>query len=210
MSEQTTAIEVKAKMNLAANRIAVEGFDGLYRLAQTYEKAGMIPSGVRGATQFMICLVAGYEAGLPFSFIAKNVTCINNKPCIYGDGLVALARASGRCEYINESLRGEGDGLVAICETKRKGDTHPVVRSFSVADAKKAGLWGKTGPWTNYPNRMLQMRARSYALRDAYADVIGGMSMAEEEQDTSITVTEPACASETTNAIAALPEPETE
>jgi hypothetical protein len=57
-----------------------------------------------------------------------------------------------------------------------------VVR-FSVSDAKKAGLWGKSGPWTQYPKRMLQLRARGFALRDAFPDVLKGLVTAEEAQD---------------------------
>jgi hypothetical protein len=54
---------------------------------------------------------------------------------------------------------------------------------FSVADAKRAGLWGKSGPWTQYPRRMLQLRARGFALRDAFPDVLKGLVTAEEAQD---------------------------
>ncbi len=50
-------------------------------------------------------------------------------------------------------------------------------------DAKRAGLWGKGGPWTAYPKRMLQMRARGFALRDAFPDVLKGMISVEEAQD---------------------------
>jgi hypothetical protein len=52
-----------------------------------------------------------------------------------------------------------------------------------VAEAKKAGLWGKQGPWTQYPRRMLQMRARGFALRDAFPDVLRGLVTAEEAAD---------------------------
>ncbi len=54
---------------------------------------------------------------------------------------------------------------------------------ISKEDAKKAGLWGKAGPWSQYPKRMLQMRARSFALRDKFADALSGLIMAEEAQD---------------------------
>jgi hypothetical protein len=57
------------------------------------------------------------------------------------------------------------------------------VGRFSVADAKRAGLWGKSGPWTQYPRRMLQLRARGFALRDAFPDVLKGLVTAEEAQD---------------------------
>jgi hypothetical protein len=49
-------------------------------------------------------------------------------------------------------------------------------------DAKRAGLLGKDN-WKNYPRRMLQMRARSWALRDCFSDVLLGMRLAEELQD---------------------------
>ena len=56
-------------------------------------------------------------------------------------------------------------------------------RRFSVQDARRAGLWGRPGPWSQYPQRMLQMRARAFALRDAFADVLGGLYLREELED---------------------------
>ena len=50
-------------------------------------------------------------------------------------------------------------------------------------DAKRAGLYGKQGPWQQYPKRMLQMRARAWALRDVFPDVLRGVHVAEEAQD---------------------------
>jgi hypothetical protein len=52
-----------------------------------------------------------------------------------------------------------------------------------VADAKKAGLWGKAGPWQQYPGRMMALRARGFALRNAFADALRGLITAEEAQD---------------------------
>ena len=58
-----------------------------------------------------------------------------------------------------------------------------MVKTFSYEDAKRAGLWGKQGPWTQYPQRMAQMRARSWAVRDAFPDLLRGISVYEEQQD---------------------------
>ena len=55
--------------------------------------------------------------------------------------------------------------------------------TFTVGDAIRAGLWKKAGPWTMYPKRMLQMRARSFALRDAFPDVLRGLVATEEVED---------------------------
>jgi len=84
---------------------------------------------------------------------------------------------------VTETLDGEGEQMVATCTAKRRGYAKATVARFSVADAKKANLWGKTGPWTQYPKRMLQLRARGFALRDAFPDVLKGLVTAEEAQD---------------------------
>jgi hypothetical protein len=102
---------------------------------------------------------------------------------MYGDALLALRRGSPLCEDIIEVIKGEGDLATAVCEARRKG-AEPVVRAFSVADAKKAGLWDKSGPWKQYPFRMLQMRARGFAIRDAFPDLLRGIISVEEARDT--------------------------
>jgi hypothetical protein len=96
---------------------------------------------------------------------------------------MALVQASPVCEDVEEFFEGEGTpNPVAVCVAKRKG-RKPVTAKFSVEDAKRAGLWGKQGPWSAYPKRMMQMRARGFALRDAFPDVLKGMITAEEAQD---------------------------
>ena len=86
-------------------------------------------------------------------------------------------------ESHKEWFEGNGDTRKAFCTVKRKGDPEVKSGEFSVADAKKAGLWGKTGPWTQYSDRMLKMRARGFALRDGFSDVLRGLGIAEEVQD---------------------------
>lgn len=49
--------------------------------------------------------------------------------------------------------------------------------------AKTAKLWGKEGPWTNYPYRQMAWRAFWWAARDAAADVLKGIWGVEELVD---------------------------
>jgi hypothetical protein len=115
----------------------------------------------------------------------QNIAVINGKPSVYGDAMMALVQASPHCEGIEEILEGEGTvNPVAVCIAHRKGRM-PVTARFSVEDAKRAGLWGKQGPWSAYPKRMLQMRARGFALRDQFADVLKGLLTIEEAWDTT-------------------------
>ena len=108
----------------------------------------------------------------------QNIAVVNGKPAIYGDAALALCCSHPAFIDIEETV----EGTTATCVVKRR-DRSPVVRKFAEADAKKAGLWGKQGPWSSYPARMLQMRARSWALRDAFPDALKGLGVAEEVRD---------------------------
>jgi hypothetical protein len=74
------------------------------------------------------------------------------------------------------------DDACACCMVRRKGRTSQVTR-FSVADAKRAKLWGKAGPWTEYPQRMLRFRALGFRLNDTFPDVLKGLKTVEELRD---------------------------
>lgn len=127
------------------------------------------------------CLIAiqwGAELGLKPLQALQNLAIINGRPALWGDAVIALVRSSPLCEYITEG----DDGGTAVCRVKRRGESEEV-RTFSMDDAKVAGLLGKSGPWTQYPKRMRQMRARAFALRDVFPDVLRGMPIAEEVMD---------------------------
>jgi hypothetical protein len=127
----------------------------------------------------MVGILAGAEVGLtPFAAL-QSIAVIGNNPSLWGDGALALVQASGLLEDMEET----DDGNTATCRLNRKERKTPIVRTFSMEDAKKAGLAGKAGPWTQYPARMRQMRARAFALRDGFSDVLKGLHIAEEVRD---------------------------
>jgi hypothetical protein len=146
--------------------------------------SSMVPKAYQGKPQdILVCVQWGYEMGLAPMQALQNIAVINGKPSVYGDAAMALVQASSVCEDVEEYFEGEGTpNPVAVCVAKRKG-RKPVTAKFSVEDAKRAGLWGKGGPWSAYPKRMMQMRARGFALRDAFPDVLKGLITAEEAQD---------------------------
>ncbi len=164
--------------------IVPQDFDGAWRIATAVTKAGMAPKGLDTPEKAMVAIMHGMEVGLTPMAALQSIAVVNGRPTIWGDGAIGLVRGSGKCEWIKERIDGEGDAMVAICEVKRKGEADAIKATFSVADAKKAALWGKAGPWQQYPKRMLVMRARAFALRDGFADVLRGLGIAEEVQDT--------------------------
>ena len=136
------------------------------------------------------CLMAiqhGSEIGLSKMQSLQSIAVVNGRPTIYGDAALAVCQSSAVCEWVTESVDGDGDRMVATCSAQRRGYPAPITSTFSVADAKAAGLWGKQGPWSQYPKRMLAMRARGFALRNAFADVLRGLVTSEEAQDYQVT-----------------------
>jgi hypothetical protein len=146
--------------------------------------SSMIPKAFQGKPEdVLVCVQWGCEIGLAPLQALQNIAVINGKPSIYGDAAMALVQASSVCEDVEEYFEGEGTpNPVAVCVARRKG-RKPVTVRFGIDDAKRAGLWGKQGPWSMYPKRMMQMRARGFALRDAFPDVLRGLITSEEAQD---------------------------
>lgn len=158
-----------------------QSLDEAFRVAQAIASSGLAPRGLDKPEQVMVAIMAGAELGLaPFQAL-QSFAIVNNRPTLWGDGLMAVARAQGI--KAKEWIDGEGDNAVAHCEVTRPDTGETIARSFSVADAKKASLWNKQGPWQQYPKRMLQMRARAWALRDGCADMLRGFQVREEVED---------------------------
>jgi hypothetical protein len=167
-----------------ASGLALQSFDDAFRFSKMVAASEFAPKDFKNKPES--CLLAiqhGSEVGLSPMQSLQSIAVINGRPTIWGDAALALVQACPVCEYVREYMEGEGDSLTAVCEAKRQGYPSPSVSRFSVADAKKAGLWGKTGPWTQYPQRMLALRARGFALRNAFADALRGLITAEEARD---------------------------
>lgn len=157
--------------------------EGAFRIAKLFHATGMLPQGVNTPEQAMVALMAGMECGLSPTQSLQNVMVVNKRPTVWGDAAIGLVWASGKMESHTESIEGEGDRRAGVCVVKRKGDAQPYSVRFSVDDAKKANLWGKAGPWSQYPDRMLKLRARAFAIRDKFADVLKGLGIREEVDD---------------------------
>lgn len=184
MAEPEILPVVKKPPILATNRgvmpIIPTTFEDVIRIANAVVASGLAPKGVTRVEQATIIIMHGLEVGMSPMVALQSIAVINGRPSLYGDGALAVVRASGLLEKFSEKLIAEP--LSAVCTVKRRGEP-ALTRTFSVTDAGKAGLLGKDGPWQAYPNRMLAMRARAFALRDGFADVLRGLSIREEMED---------------------------
>jgi len=188
MTNQTTAVATTQERYPTHQLAPAQTFDlsprnleEAMRMCDLLSKSDLVPKDFQGKPGNMLVAIQwGAEIGLKPLQAMQNIAVINGRPSLWGDSVLALVLASPVCEYVQEWEEGD----TAFCRVKRRNGFEKVT-SFSAADAKTAGLSGKSGPWTQYPRRMRQLRARGFALRDQFADVLKGMPITEELADYS-------------------------
>lgn len=196
MSEQTTAViptPPKAPVGVGARGIEIKSLDELWRVANYIAASGLAPKGIDKPEAILIAVQMGMEVGLSPMASLQNIAVVNGRPTLWGDAQLAVVRGTGELEAFDEWFEVAGkrvprnpqnftDDVTAVCSVKRSG--YPSKEfGFSVADAKRAGLWAKQGPWSQYPARMLKYRARAFVLRDEFGDALRGLKTAEEIHD---------------------------
>lgn len=159
--------------------IKITGISELERWSKIVAASQLAPKGLGSPHAIAFAIQQGLELGLGPAQALQSIAVINGKATVYGDTALALVKAHR--DFLDHVEPEPVDG-VATVTSKRRGCTD-ITRTYSVDDAKRAGLWGKSGPWTTNPNRMLQLRARSFALRDQFPDVLRGVGIAEEVRD---------------------------
>jgi len=173
--------------------IVPSNMDDLFRFAKAVAVSGLAPKGIETPEAIFVALEMGLEVGLPMMAALQNIAVINGRPAIWGDAQLAVVRSTGELVLFEEWYEEKGkrlprnpsaftDDTAAVCRVQRSG-YEPAETAFTVADAKRANLWSKAGPWTQYPARMLKHRARSFALRDQFGDALRGLRTVEEAQD---------------------------
>lgn len=153
--------------------------------AQMIADSNFCPKEYKGrAGDIRVAIEMGKGLGLPAMSSVQNISVINGRPSVWGDALLALITGRKDCEDVREWMEGsiEDETAEAFCAIKTEGRSERIA-SFSVKDAMRAGLWKRPGPWTQYPKRMLQMRARGFCCRDAYPHVLKGIITREEALD---------------------------
>jgi hypothetical protein len=176
----------RVEVAFSASGVQLRSMDEMGRFCRAIVNSGLAPSSFQTPEQVMVAIQCGLEIGLPPMQALQTIAVINGRPSLFGDGALALAMAHQLWGGIEETHVAETN--TAVCKVWRfirREDKTPklTLRTFSEEDAKRAKLWGRSGPWTAYPKRMLQMRARSFALRDAFPDALRGVGISEEVSD---------------------------
>ena len=203
MADQQLATQEVNKPKLSDLRVSpgqgivIETVRDVHNFSVFAAAQGLVPSSFkdRGGNwntgAITIALIKGLELGMKPTQALQSIYVVNNQPAIWGDAVPGLALASGQLEDWQEWTEGTPfeDDFTVVCSVKRRGLKSAYVERFSVADAKQGNVWGKSGPWSNWPRRMMTWRAR-FAFRSAFADVMKGLGIVEELQDIEPAVVE--------------------
>lgn len=180
-SEETQIVKATPRGGIPINSLA----DAIEIARQTH-KSTFFPRGMDTPEKILVAIQMGMEFGLQPSQAIRSIVVINGMPSWKGDSALGLVRASGKMRGFNtghEKNDKTPEESYVWVESTRTDDPTPRRHKFSVSQAKRAGLWGKQGPWSQYPDRMLYYRALGFHLRDVYPDVLCGMTIAEEASD---------------------------
>ena len=170
VADQKPKARIAAAPANNAGFMQVNSIEQALIVADLIAKSSFCPKSFVGKSgDIVVALQYGQELGLKPMQALQNISVINGRPSLWGDAMLAVCMQSPHFEYIKEEYIEETK--TAVCRVKRK-NMPEVVRKFSEADARRAKLWGKQGPWSDYPDRQQGMRARGFALRDAFADVL--------------------------------------
>lgn len=155
------------------------------KLAGQLAASEMVPKCFRNKpSDLFLCWSMGYQIGIPPEQAMNCIAVVNGKAVMWGDEMLALCMSHPDfVDMIEEPIcgaTGEVTGYRCIVKRKNRSDHISV---FTMDMAKKAGLLAKGGVWNQYPERMLKLRARGFALRDVFPDALKGIKSREEVED---------------------------
>lgn len=142
---------------------------------------GFLPKGCSKEEGFAR-IVAGAQMGLKPIQALNGIAMINGHPTLHSDSIPCVVMASGLVKGMKYAFTGEGDTLACTFYIKRKGVAEYQEWTYSMEDAKKAGLLNNP-TWKAHPKKMLFNRARTWCMRNTFPDVIGNIYTKEEIED---------------------------
>lgn len=152
--------------------------DSMLKMAELLVASRLVPDHLRTPQQAFYAMQKGRELGIPPTHALSNIIVIQGKPTANANLMAALI------------YRDHGDDALRIVETtaeqcvveyKRRAWSRPQRHTFTIEDARRAGLAdGKNPTWKLYPQAMLRARCISAVATMAFQDTVAGMYTPEE------------------------------
>lgn len=158
-------------------RLEPQNIDEAARLAEMAVRSRLYS--VQSVEAALMILLTGRDLGLTASQSFRGIYIVSGKPVVSSDAMVAAVRRSGHCASwrVVESTPER-----CTITTLRTGETEPETESWTLEDARRAGLLNKD-VWKAYPRDMLRHRTAAALARRVYPDVILGCYAEGEMRD---------------------------
>jgi hypothetical protein len=145
------------------------------RKAEILLKSGMLPKELNTREKIAVLIMKAKELNMPALEAISHLYVVNQKVAIDSSGMLALILRSG----LAKKIQFGGDGTSAWCEMERKDGVISFKYTFTIEDARRAGLLNKES-WQKYTKELLVARAISGCARKVFPDVVGGLYTVEE------------------------------
>jgi len=163
----------------------------------------LLPRSITAPEAAFAVIVTGRELGLSAMQALRAIHIVEGKPTLSADLMVALVKRSEACLFFRLV---ESSAAVATYEAHRRGEPSPTRLSFSMDEAKAAGVTGKDN-WRKYPAAMLRARCAAALARAVFPDLVLGVYDPDELAPTVDVTPAPAPAPITVEAAPVAPAP---
>lgn len=147
-----------------------------FKVAEVLVKSRLLPSSVDAPEKAVTIIMRGREFGLTAMQSISSIHVIEGKAVMSADLIVGLVLSSGKAEYF-DMVESSSDRCTYA--TKRRGSQRESTQTWTLDDAKRAGLLNK-GNWQKFPAAMLRARCKADLARAVYADVVSGVYEVDE------------------------------
>lgn len=192
---------------IESGQVALQSLDDQLAFAKTLIDQRMVSKSFETPAQVVIGIQYLKEINLPVVSGLRLLYVVNSRPCLFSEGPLMLVQRSKAFKSIQEFFFDENGEQIcfekknlkakvfgALTRVWRQGDENPQEDYFTLDDLEVAKLdVGKHGPkevWVKWQRLMMRYKARSPALKSKFADVIGGVPIAEYDEDFSPEVQE--------------------
>lgn len=131
--------------------------------------------GVSSPEQAAMIMAKGYELGMPITAAFELIQVIQGRPTLSPRGALALVLASGLLEDMQIA-----DVPNACTVTMKRRGVPAYSLTWTLDDAKKAGVIKSDSAWQSYQANMLRWRAVGFVIDVLFSDVTGGLKRADE------------------------------
>lgn len=172
---ENTALAVRVEEHTGTQLAAPDpyqpaNFEGAWRLAKIIVASRLAP-GLDAPEKAFVALATGNELGMSPMQSIRGIHIIEGRPALAADTMVALILRSGLCAFWTVV---ESTPTKCTIEHQRKGSPKPSRLSYTIEEAKQAGLTNRK-IWQQYPTAMLMHRCAAMLARRDYPDLVLGM-----------------------------------